>query len=139
MATPTQPELGRPTSTHGISPVYLQRGAIVAALSFLFFLTGMLLFYIQQSIVFFVLASAFLIVYVFTMIGWVLQKKNVVTVYENGLTYRNFRTTWEELQSVSSSAGTGIKLVKDNGETVTIGKTLADFDKVAVEIRKHLS
>jgi hypothetical protein len=138
MATRSQPELGKLVSTHGISPVYLQRAAIVAALSFLFFLAGLLFFYIQQSIAYFILSSAFLVVYIFTMVGWVLQKKNTVSVYENGITYRNFGATWSDLKSVTSSEQAGITLAKADGESTTIGKTIADVDKIALAIRRHL-
>ena len=139
MAVPTHAELGKLISSHGISPVYLQRAAIVAVISFLFFMAGLLFFYIQQTITYFILSSAFLVVYIFTMIGWVLQKKNTVSLYENGITYRKFGSTWSDLKSVTSSAESGITLTKSDGESVTIGKTAADVDKIAVEIRRHLS
>ncbi len=134
----SNPSLGALISTHGISPVYLQRAAIVAVVSFLFFMAGLLFFYIQQSIAYFILSSAFLVVYIFTMIGWVLQKKNIVSLYENGIVYRQFGAAWSDLKSVSSSAESGITLTKTDGESITIGKTVADVDKIAMEIRQHL-
>ena len=139
MATPTKADLGRLISTHGISSVYLQRAAIVAVISFLFFLIGLLFFYIQQSIMYFILSTAFLVVYIFTMISWVLQKKNVVAVHENGIAYRKFSSTWDDLKSVTSSSNAGITLTRTNGESVTIGRTVADVDKIAIAIRKHLA
>ena len=139
MAQPTKAELGRLISTHGISSVYLQRAAIVAVISFLFFLIGLLFFYIQQSIMYFILSTAFLIVYIFTMISWVLQKKNVVTLYENGITYRKFGSTWDDIKSVTSSSNAGIALTRTDGESVTIGRTVSDVDMIAVAIRKHLA
>jgi hypothetical protein len=131
-------ELGKLISVHGISPVYLQRAAIVAVLSFLFFMAGILFFYIQQTIGYFILATGFLVVYIFTMVGWVMQKKNVVSVFENGITYRKFASTWDELKSVNSTSDAGITLTKTDGESVLIGKSLADVDKLAIAIRKHL-
>ena len=62
-----------------------------------------------------------------------------MSVYENGITYRKFVATWSDLKSVTSSAESGITLTKSNGESVTIGKTVADVDKIAVEIRRHLA
>jgi hypothetical protein len=138
MPTPTHNELGRLISTHGISPVFLQRAAIVATISFLFFMAGLLFFYIQQSIAYFVLSTAFLVVYIFTMVGWVLQKKNIVQVYENGLTYKKFGSLWNDLKSVRSDSRAGITLVKTDGETITISRTIADVEKIAVAIRGHL-
>ncbi len=52
-----------------ISPTQLQRAAFVAVLSFLFFLAMMFAYYIRQSALYFLLATAFLIVYIITMIS----------------------------------------------------------------------
>lgn len=138
MANQTKGDLGSLIGTHGISPVYLQRAAIVAVISFLFFLIGLMFFYIQQSIGYFILSTAFLVVYIFTMIGWVMQKRHVVSLYENGITYKKFSSTWDELKSVTSSAGAGITLTKSKGESIMIGRSIADVDKVAVAIRQRL-
>ena len=139
MTTPTKAELGRLISTHGISSIYLQRAAIVAVLSFVFFLIGLLFFYIQQSIMYFILSTAFLVVYIFTMVSWALQKKNAVSLYEHGITYRKFGSTWDDLKSVTSSVDSGITLTRSNGESATIGRTVANVDKIAVAIREHLA
>ena len=66
-------DLGRAVSKHPTAAVYVQRAAIVTALSFFFFLGMLLVFYVRQQIVYFVLSTAFLVVYIFTMIGWVMQ------------------------------------------------------------------
>lgn len=47
----------------------MQRAAFVAVLSFLFFLAMMFTYYIRQSLLYFLLATAFLVVYVITMIS----------------------------------------------------------------------
>ena len=132
-------ELGALVSSHGTSPALLQRAAVVAILSFLFFMTTLLVFYVRQQFIYFVLSTAFLVVYIFTMTGWVMQKQNVVSIYENGITYRKFSARWEEIKSVKSEAGSGITIVKSGGEIVTIGKSVAGLDEIAVVIRKHLS
>jgi ABC-type bacteriocin/lantibiotic exporter with double-glycine peptidase domain len=131
-------QLGRLISTHGTSPATLQRAAVVAILSFFFFLAMLLVFYFRQQIVYFVLSTAFLIVYVFTLIGWILQRRNVVSIHENGIAYRRFSSTWDEIKSVKSSSGEGISLEKESGESVTIGKSVADLDRIALEIRTNL-
>ena len=130
--------LGSLISTHGTSSVFLQRAAIVAALSFFFFLTTLLFFYLQQSIGLFILSTAFLIVYIFTMIGWVMQKRNLVTIYENGIARRKFVATWNEIKSVKADADSGITIVKFDGESLTIGKTTAGIARIATLIRAHL-
>ena len=52
-------------------PAQVQRAAFLAMLSFLFFLGMMLAYYLRGSIVYFLLATAFLIVYIITMISFV--------------------------------------------------------------------
>jgi hypothetical protein len=57
-----------PVKAHA-SPVQLQRAAFIAVLSFLFFLAMMFTYYVRQSLLYFLLATAFLVVYVITMIS----------------------------------------------------------------------
>jgi hypothetical protein len=131
--------LGALVSVHGTSPVFLQRAAIVAIVSFLFFLTTLLFFYMQQAVGYFVLSTAFLVVCVFTMIGWVLQKRKTVSLFEKGISYRSFSTTWDELQSVKVDSKTGIKLVKTGGDAVTIPETVSDLQQIATAIRSGIT
>jgi hypothetical protein len=131
-------DLGRLISIHGTSSAALQRAAIVAVLSFFFFMAMLVVFYLRQQIVYFVLSTAFLVVYIFTLIGWVMQKRNVVSIYEDGIAYRTFVSKWDEIQSVRSDATTGLKLVKTTGESTTIGRNIADFNEIAVTVRKQL-
>ena len=131
--------LGPLLSSHGTSPATLQRAAIVTILSFLFFLSMLLVFYARQQMVYFVLSTAFLVVYIFTMIGWVMQKRNVVSVYENGITYRKFSSTWDELQSVKADPASGISLMKTIGESVTIPQTVAGLPQILEVIKSHLA
>ena len=97
--------LGRLVSVHGTAPVYLQRAAIVAVLSFIFFLAMIVLFYIRQNIGYFILSTAFLVVYVLMMISWVLQKRSVVSIFENGLRYKKFSASWDEIQAALVGKG----------------------------------
>ena len=138
MSRPNKKELGALVSSHGISPVFLQRAAIIAILSFLFFLITLIFFYLQQGFMYFILSTAFLIIYIFTMIGWVMQKRNVVSIHENGISRRAFTTTWNEIKSVTAEADSGITIVKSNGESLTIPKTTADIGRMAVLIRQNL-
>jgi hypothetical protein len=132
------PDLGKLISVHGTSPAFLQRAAIVAVLSFFFFMAMLLVFYIQQQMIYFVLSTAFLIVYIFTLIGWVMQKRNVVSIYARGITYRKFSARWDELQSVKAEPASGITISNTNGESVTIGETTTDLSRIALLIRQNL-
>ena len=49
----------------------VQRAVFIAVLSFLFFLVMMIAFYVRQSMLYFLLATAFLIIYIFTMFSFV--------------------------------------------------------------------
>ena len=84
-------------------------------------------------------STAFLVVYIFTMIGWVMQKRNVVSVYENGITYKKFSSTWEDLQSVKADPETGISLVKSVGESITIPQTIAGLPQILAVIKSNLA
>ena len=54
-----------------MAPAQLQRAVFIAVLSFLFFLAMMFAYYIRQSALYFLLATAFLIVYLITMVSFV--------------------------------------------------------------------
>lgn len=131
--------LGPVVTAHGTSPATLQRAAIIAIFSFFFFMATLLLFYFRQQLLYFVLASAFLIVYIFTMIGWVLQKRNVVYVHEQGIRYRKFAARWDEIETVKADASSGLTIVKNGGESVTIGKTISEVGRIALLVRQNLN
>jgi membrane protein YdbS with pleckstrin-like domain len=61
----------KPQPDSAISPSQLQRAIFIAVLSFLFFLAMMFAYYIRQSALYFLLATAFLLVYIMTMISFV--------------------------------------------------------------------
>lgn len=54
-----------------MAPAELQRAVFIAVLSFLFFLAMMFAYYIRQSLLYFLLATAFLIIYLITMFSFV--------------------------------------------------------------------
>lgn len=56
-------------------PAHVQRAVFIAVLSFMFFLAMMFAFYIRQSVLYFLLATAFLIVYIVTMISFVRMRR----------------------------------------------------------------
>lgn len=58
------------------SPSQLQRAIFIAVLSFLFFLAMMFAYYIRQSALYFLLATAFLFVYIVTMISFVRLRRS---------------------------------------------------------------
>ncbi len=54
-----------------MAPAQAQRAAFIAVLSFLFFLAMMFAYYIRQSMLYFLLATAFLIIYFVMMFSFV--------------------------------------------------------------------
>ena len=98
----------------------------------------LLIFYLQQSIGYFVLSTAFLVVYIFTMIGWAVQRRNRVSIFENGIAYRKFAARWDEIKSVTADSKSGITIRKLAGGSVEIGRSIAGIDEIASTIREHL-
>ena len=90
----TNKDLGRLVAIHGIAPVYLQRAVFIVILSFVFFLATMAVYYIRQNVLYFLLASAFLVLYLVTLFSFVMQRRNVVNVHEGGLIYKQRAARW---------------------------------------------
>ena len=64
--------MSTPTHARDLPPAAkVQRAVFIAVLSFLFFLATMVAFYVRQSMLYFLLATAFLIIYIFTMFSFV--------------------------------------------------------------------
>src|SRR6476620_12706152 len=75
----------------------------------------MVLFYLRDSILYFLLASAFLVIYLVTMLSWVMQRKNVVQVFEGGFSYRSKQASWNEISDVRND---GTIVLKDDKQVV---------------------
>lgn len=127
-------DLGESVSRHSIAPAHVQRAAIVAIASFLFFLATLVAFYIRQQIGYFLLSSGFLAVYLFTLVGWLMQKRNIVTVYENGLTYRKFRTAWNEINSVTANKD-GLVISKSKRDQTVIPRSVTGYQQIIKTVR----
>jgi hypothetical protein len=124
-------DLGRMVSMHGIPPAFLQRAVFIVLLSFVFFLAMMLVYYLRQSLVYFLLASAFLVLYIITMFSWVLMRRSVISVYENGLIYRGRTIPWSQIDTVEPD-GT---ITTRTGKPVVIPSTLQDRARLLEAIK----
>lgn len=129
-------ELGKLIAVHSTSPAFLQRAAIVAALSFLFFLVALIFYLVWQSFLYFVLATGFLIVQLFTMIGWWMQKRNAVSVYSKGLVYRKRSIKWEEIAGVQDPSEGGLKIDLKNDDALIFPASIHGLDQIARFIRQ---
>jgi hypothetical protein len=138
-------KLGNFERVYGTSPVYLQRAAIIAVVSFVFFLSMMIAFSIRQNIGYFLLASAFLIIQLFTLFGWITQRKNELKFYENGFVYRKNTCFWHEIKSVNSKTESGMmsgkkinfEIIKTNGEKIVLTEAIYRVEEVIEQIKKN--
>lgn len=130
--------LGKLISIHTIAPAFLQRAVIIAVLSFVFFLAMLAVFSIRQNFIYFFLSTAFLITYLFTMFGWLMMRKNILKIYENGLTYRKFTARWDEIEAVELDDKNGkisCEIRKTKGEKITLTDSIYEIGK-AVKLIK---
>lgn len=134
--------LGKLESTHGIAPAFMQRAVIVAALSFLFFMAMMLGFYWRKNIGYFLLASAFLLVYILTMFGWLVMRKYNVKIYENGIVYKKFEAVWDEIEKVETkTSGNKINLEirKKSGETINLSEAIDGIQHIIKRVNETVN
>lgn len=133
---------GKLIAIYGIAPVYLQRAVFVIVLSFLFFLGMMFAYYILQSALYFLLASGFLVMYLITMFSFVMQRKNIVKISENGVEYRKFYAAWNEIESVSpfgAKQQSGLEITAKSGKKALIPPTINGIDEIDNIIRSRIA
>jgi hypothetical protein len=126
--------LGKLSASYGVAPAYLQRAAIVAVLSFMFFLAMLFAFYLRQHFGYFLLSTAFLIVYIFTMIGWWMQRRNVVKIHSRGISYRKWSAEWNDRTGIERTRS-GLELTDRANDSVTIGNSINGLEGIEAIIR----
>lgn len=131
-------KLGKLIAVHPTSPALLQRAAIVAVLSFLFFVLNLIFYRVWQSFAYFILASGFLIVQIFTMIGWWMQRRNAVSIYANGLVYRKREIFWNEIVTVDTLTDGGLKIALTGQDDLMIPASVHGLDRIEAFIRQSL-
>ena len=123
----SQQNLGKLVTVYGIAPAFLQRAVIIAALSFIFFLVTLAMFSMWRNFLYFFLSTAFLLVYLATMFGWLMMRKNLLRIYENGLTYRKFTARWDEIASLETSrtdTKLNCEIRKTKGEKIALTESI---------------
>ena len=131
MSTKDQPSLGRLVAVHPITPASLQRAVFIAVLSFLFFLAMLFAYYVRQSMGYFLLATAFLVVYLVMMFSIFMQRKSAVSVHERGFRYRNNAVGYGEVGRVSD---TGDVILNDRRK-IALPTSVVDHDRLVSELR----
>lgn len=122
--------LGKLIAVHSTSPAFLQRAAIVVAMSFFFFLLTLIFYLVWQSVLYFVLATGFLIVQLFTMIGWWMQKRNAVSIYSNGFVYGKRSILWNEIAGVETTQDSSLRINLSAGEAVNLPTSIQGLDRL---------
>lgn len=123
--------LGKTVSVHGVAPATLQRVAVVAMLSFVFFLAMLVAFYIRQHLGYFLLSTGFLVVYILTMIGWIAMRRHELRIHENGIACRKFEASWSEIGEARLVPGKGLLVVRADGASTTVAESVDGFGKIA--------
>jgi hypothetical protein len=123
--------LGRLVSIHGVDPAFLQRGVFIVVLSFLFFLAMMLMYYLRQGIGYFLLATAFLIIYLITMFSFVMLRRHSLHIYESGFIFRGRTVFWDQVRSASPTG----EIALMNGKPVKLPRSLRGIDGILAVIR----
>lgn len=132
-------DLGNFISRHSTSPRSLQRSAVVAVVAFFFFLVMMAAFYARQWFVYFLLATAFLIVNLFTLAGIWLQKRNSVRLYQNGLIYKKDAVLWTEITRLRLDPTSGLTLELADARTLNIPAVIEGLSRIAAHINSKRS
>jgi hypothetical protein len=135
-------QLGKLESVHGISPVFMQRAAFIAVLSFVFFIAMLVGFSIRQNIGYFLLATAFLIVQLLTLFGWLVARRTEFRIYENGFGYKKQICRWDEIESMAVKTESRLvggdkincEIRKTNGERIVLSETIHGVDKIMERI-----
>lgn len=130
--------LGKIVSIHGVQPALVQRAAIVAVLAFVFFLAMLVAFSYRQNLGYFILASAFLVVEIFTLMGLFAQRRNVLRIFEKGFCYKKQCRGWSEVGSLTPDKA-GLKLALKEGGEIIVPNTLQEFDRAARHIEPRVS
>lgn len=135
-----QKNLGKLLSSHHIDARHLQRAAIIAILAFIFFLAMIAGFFFRGHIGYFLLATGFLVVLIFTFFSWVKGRSSIVYTYDSGIKFRDFSARWNELQPakvVTESAGRRrIEIFKNRSKVIVVPSTFSNFstfEKIVAE------
>ena len=131
--------LGKLIAVHPTSPAFMQRAAIVAALSFLFFLATLIAFLLRQNFIYFLLATAFLIVQIFTLVGWWLQRRNAVHIYANGLIYKKLELPWEEIGRTHRNDDGSLTIRIKDESIVKFPSSIHALSRIESFVKEHVT
>ncbi|MFL6469204.1 MAG: hypothetical protein ACJ72Z_14700 [Pyrinomonadaceae bacterium] len=117
------------------APSYIQRAAIIALLSFVFFLAMLVAFLFRQQSGYLILAAAFFVLNLFTLAGFLMQRRNVASLFENGIKYKALTAYWNEIVSIDDG-NEGITIVKADGSAIKIPRSVDDLGRLNFLLRE---
>lgn len=133
MTSQAPEDLGKLIAVHPIAPALVQRAVFITALAFLFFLTMMFTFYLRQNILYFLLASAFLVVYLVMMFALLMQRRSTVEVFENGFRTKKQSVRWTDVVSISDEGFVELS----SGKNVVLASSVVRFNQLIYDFRKR--
>lgn len=130
---------GRLIGRFSVSPLFLQRSAVIAVLSFFFFLAMLVGFAVRSHFGYLILAAAFLVLHIFSLAGlWMVRTKSI-SIFQNGLEFRRRFIPWSDLQSGNFPAnGPGMLCLK-TGEEILLPANIDRADLLAEYINSRLA
>ncbi|MEP6946293.1 MAG: hypothetical protein ABJA02_10275 [Acidobacteriota bacterium] len=138
-----QPDnLGRLVGIFGPSAAQTQRAVFTVVLSFLFFIAMMFASYTLQNFIYFLLASAFLVVYLVTLSSLISQRRNIFRLYEGGFESRRSSYRWDEVESVRWITGDrsrDLQIVSRTGKTIAVPASINDVDTLAEILKSKIA
>ena len=128
-------DLGKLKGVFPISPALAERAVFVAVLSFMFFMSMMFAFYLLQNIIYFILSSAFLILYLVMMFAWLMQKRSAVELYEKGIVVKKRRLRWTEIVSIDERG----EMTLTTNDKLLISTSLYERDLLINHIKANIA
>jgi predicted membrane-bound spermidine synthase len=101
---------------------------------------------VRTGFVFVLLGTAFLVVGLFTLLGWLGQRNAVFKLFENGFTYKKFACTWDEIESINVKAesqligGAKINCLvrKADGQEIVLTEAIEDLEGIVKIIDERM-
>ena len=96
----------------------------------------LIVFIARQQIGYLILAGAFFVLNIFTLIGFLVQRQNKVQVFEDGFIYKKSFASWNDMVSIDDDEN-GISIVKTDGSVIKIPRSIADLGRLNAHFRER--
>jgi hypothetical protein len=98
-------------------------------------MSTMFAFYLMQKLGFFLLATAFLVIYLVTMYSFITGRKKTVEVFENGLRMGKTSAVWSDVLGVDDAGVVELS----NGRTIDIPQSISERDALITLLRSNVN